>query len=160
MGRIQRLTKLILVSTKSSMSSNVSGKTNLRRRHSFGEDEVWALFVLFVWLRAFFSLNLTQDSRRNLAVACSRNWNIMQVWKSRIGSTSIPCFCGCYGMLFVMLKLNNCWCICEPMYRGPSRCPCIGSIYPTLLGFGGIQAIILSYPLSNTIPPCVPAKPP
>ena len=30
------------------------------------------------------------------------------------------------------------------MYRGPSRGPCIGSIYPTLLGFGGIQAIILS----------------
>jgi len=32
----------------------------------------------------------------------------------------------------------------EPMYRGPSRGPCIGTIYPTLLGFGGIQAIILS----------------
>ena len=30
------------------------------------------------------------------------------------------------------------------MYRGP----CIGTIYPTLLGFGGIQAIILSYSLS------------
>jgi len=29
----------------------------------------------------------------------------------------------------------------EPMYRGP----CIGTIYLTLLGFGGIQAIILSY---------------
>ncbi|CAD6260845.1 unnamed protein product [Miscanthus lutarioriparius] len=40
MGMIQRLTKLILVSTKSSISSNVSGKTNLRRRHSFGEDEL------------------------------------------------------------------------------------------------------------------------
>ncbi|CAL5032036.1 unnamed protein product [Urochloa decumbens] len=40
MGRIQRLTKLILVSTKSSISSSVSGKTNLRRRHSFGEDEL------------------------------------------------------------------------------------------------------------------------
>lgn len=40
MGRIQRLTKLILVSTKSSISSNVSGKTNFRRRHSFGEDEL------------------------------------------------------------------------------------------------------------------------
>uniref|UniRef100_A0ACD5URV3 Uncharacterized protein n=1 Tax=Avena sativa TaxID=4498 RepID=A0ACD5URV3_AVESA len=40
MGRIQRLTKLILVSTKSSISSNVSGKANLRRRHSFGEDEL------------------------------------------------------------------------------------------------------------------------
>ncbi|XP_062184780.1 kinesin-like protein KIN-7E, chloroplastic [Phragmites australis] len=40
MVRIQRLTKLILVSTKSSISSNVPGKTNLRRRHSFGEDEL------------------------------------------------------------------------------------------------------------------------
>ena len=39
----------------------------------------------------------------------------------------------------------------EPMYRGPSRGPCIGTIYPTLLGFGGIQATILSYSLSYTI---------
>ena len=37
----------------------------------------------------------------------------------------------------------------EPMYRGPSRGPCIGTIYPTLLGFGGIQAIILSYNQSS-----------
>ena len=34
------------------------------------------------------------------------------------------------------------------MYRGPPRGSCIGSIYPTLLGFGGIQAIILSYMVS------------
>jgi len=33
----------------------------------------------------------------------------------------------------------------EPMYRGPSRGPCIGTIYPTLLGFGGIHLIIPSY---------------
>ena len=33
----------------------------------------------------------------------------------------------------------------EPMYRGPSRGPCIGTIYPTLLGFGGIYHFILSY---------------
>ena len=33
----------------------------------------------------------------------------------------------------------------EPMYRGPSRGPCIGTIYPILLGFGGIHLIILSY---------------
>ena len=31
------------------------------------------------------------------------------------------------------------------MYRDTSRGPCIETIYPTLLGFGGIQAIILSY---------------
>ncbi|KAF3337744.1 centromere-associated protein E [Carex littledalei] len=40
MGRIQRLTKLILVSTKSSISSNTSGMHCHRRRHSFGEDEL------------------------------------------------------------------------------------------------------------------------
>jgi len=33
----------------------------------------------------------------------------------------------------------------EPMYRDPSRGPCIGTIYPTLLGFGGIHLIIPSY---------------
>jgi len=33
----------------------------------------------------------------------------------------------------------------EPLYRGPSRGPCIETIYPTLLGFGGIHHIILSY---------------
>ncbi|XP_072969785.1 kinesin-like protein KIN-7E, chloroplastic isoform X1 [Typha angustifolia] len=40
MGRIQRLTKLILVSTKNTISSSVSEKAGHRRRHSFGEDEL------------------------------------------------------------------------------------------------------------------------
>ncbi|KAK6246240.1 hypothetical protein SCA6_009330 [Theobroma cacao] len=40
MGRIQRLTKLILVSTKNSMSSNIPERSGHRRRHSFGEDEL------------------------------------------------------------------------------------------------------------------------
>lgn len=40
MGRIQRLTKLILVSTKSTITSNISEKAGHRRRHSFGEDEL------------------------------------------------------------------------------------------------------------------------
>ncbi|PKA54520.1 Kinesin-like protein NACK1 [Apostasia shenzhenica] len=40
MSRIQRLTKLILVSTKNSLSSNVTEKAGNRRRHSFGEDEL------------------------------------------------------------------------------------------------------------------------
>ncbi|KAF9611266.1 hypothetical protein IFM89_028336 [Coptis chinensis] len=40
MGRIQRLTKLILVSTKNTISSSIAGKPGHRRRHSFGEDEV------------------------------------------------------------------------------------------------------------------------
>ncbi|CAN1176128.1 Kinesin-like protein KIN-7E, chloroplastic [Linum perenne] len=40
MGRIQRLTKLILVSTKNSMQPTVPERPSHRRRHSFGEDEL------------------------------------------------------------------------------------------------------------------------
>ncbi|KAJ0976854.1 hypothetical protein J5N97_012328 [Dioscorea zingiberensis] len=40
MGRIQRLTKLILVSTKNSISANVPDNPGHRRRHSFCEDEL------------------------------------------------------------------------------------------------------------------------
>ena len=40
LGRIQRLTKLILVSTKSSQSSRFPHRPGPRRRHSFGEEEV------------------------------------------------------------------------------------------------------------------------
>ncbi|XXG60683.1 hypothetical protein AAC387_Pa04g2527 [Persea americana] len=40
MGRIQRLTKLILVSSKNSLYSNTPAKADHRRRHSFGEDEL------------------------------------------------------------------------------------------------------------------------
>ncbi|XP_073045805.1 LOW QUALITY PROTEIN: kinesin-like protein KIN-7K, chloroplastic [Primulina eburnea] len=40
MGRIQRLTKLILVSTKASQSPRVPHCSGPRRRHSFGEDEL------------------------------------------------------------------------------------------------------------------------
>ncbi|XP_038884121.1 kinesin-like protein KIN-7C, mitochondrial isoform X2 [Benincasa hispida] len=40
MGRIQRLTKLILVSTKNALPSSVTEKPGQRRRHSFGEDEL------------------------------------------------------------------------------------------------------------------------
>lgn len=40
MGRIQRLTKLILVSTKNAMSSSIPEMPSHRRRHSFGEDEL------------------------------------------------------------------------------------------------------------------------
>jgi len=44
LGRIQRLTKLILVSTKSSHSTRFSNRPGHRRRHSFGEEEVF-LFI-------------------------------------------------------------------------------------------------------------------
>ncbi|KAF3447005.1 hypothetical protein FNV43_RR12185 [Rhamnella rubrinervis] len=40
MGRIQRLTKLILVSTKNAMPTSISERPSHRRRHSFGEDEL------------------------------------------------------------------------------------------------------------------------
>ncbi|KAI3523187.1 hypothetical protein L1887_01245 [Cichorium endivia] len=40
LSRIQRLTKLILVSTKSTPASRLSHRPNLQRRHSFGEEEL------------------------------------------------------------------------------------------------------------------------
>ncbi|XP_052172424.1 kinesin-like protein KIN-7K, chloroplastic [Diospyros lotus] len=40
LARIQRLTKLILVSTKTSQSSRFSNRPGPRRRHSFGEEEL------------------------------------------------------------------------------------------------------------------------
>ncbi|XP_059428095.1 kinesin-like protein KIN-7K, chloroplastic [Corylus avellana] len=40
LGRIQRLTKLILVSSKPSQSSRFPHRPSLRRRHSFGEEEL------------------------------------------------------------------------------------------------------------------------
>ncbi|XP_008241185.1 PREDICTED: kinesin-related protein 4 [Prunus mume] len=40
LGRIQRLTKLILVSTKATQSSRFPHRSGLRRRHSFGEEEL------------------------------------------------------------------------------------------------------------------------
>ncbi|KAK6149246.1 hypothetical protein DH2020_016771 [Rehmannia glutinosa] len=40
MSRIQRLTKLILVSTKASPSSRFPQRPGMRRRHSFGEEEL------------------------------------------------------------------------------------------------------------------------
>ncbi|XP_076953802.1 kinesin-like protein KIN-7K, chloroplastic isoform X2 [Bidens hawaiensis] len=40
LSRIQRLTKLILVSTKSSPASRLSHRSTIRRRHSFGEEEL------------------------------------------------------------------------------------------------------------------------
>ncbi|CAJ1907718.1 unnamed protein product [Sphenostylis stenocarpa] len=40
LGRIQRLTKLILVSTKASPSTRFPNRSGPRRRHSFGEEEL------------------------------------------------------------------------------------------------------------------------
>lgn len=46
LGRIQRLTKLILVSTKTSQSSRFPHRAGPRRRHSFGEEEVLLLVMI------------------------------------------------------------------------------------------------------------------
>lgn len=43
MGRIQRLTKLILVSTKTSLPTKTSAKPDHIWRHTFAEDEVCML---------------------------------------------------------------------------------------------------------------------
>lgn len=57
MGRIQRLTKLILVSTKSSLQGKASIKPDHIWRHTFGEDEVSMLIQS--WLRIPFHLGGT-----------------------------------------------------------------------------------------------------
>ena len=53
LGRIQRLTKLILVSTKASPSTRFPNRPGPRRRHSFGEEEVF-----FFLLSIFFFSNI------------------------------------------------------------------------------------------------------
>lgn len=45
LGRIQRLTKLILVSTKASHSTRFPNRPGPRRRHSFGEEEVFLILL-------------------------------------------------------------------------------------------------------------------
>lgn len=49
LARIQRLTKLILVSTKATPASRFSPHPGPRRRHSFGEEEV----CLYIYLRNY-----------------------------------------------------------------------------------------------------------
>lgn len=54
MGRIQRLTKLILVSTKNTIPpAPIPETSNHRRRHSFGEEEVLSCSTLKMdfWLK-------------------------------------------------------------------------------------------------------------
>lgn len=82
LARIQRLTKLILVSTKSTQTTRFSQRPGPRRRHSFGEEEVqlhiyiyiyniciWHLFVLnfFVNLDCF-QLAYLPYKRRDMIV--------------------------------------------------------------------------------------------
>jgi len=56
LGRIQRLTKLILVSTKAPHTTRFSNRPGPRRRHSFGEEEVF--FFLPSWFSSLISRNL------------------------------------------------------------------------------------------------------
>ena len=46
LARIQRLTKLILVSTKETQTARFSPHPGPRRRHSFGEEEVWLCMLM------------------------------------------------------------------------------------------------------------------
>jgi len=67
---------------------------------------------------------------------------IMQLFLSLLSIDCLFTLRALLACIFVELCIEMipyCWCICEPMYRGP----CIGSIYPILLGFGGIHLIIL-----------------
>ena len=48
LSRIQRLTKLILVSTKTSQTSRLPHRFEPRRRHSFGEEEVESLIIALI----------------------------------------------------------------------------------------------------------------
>ncbi|KAG7016479.1 Kinesin-like protein KIN-7E, chloroplastic, partial [Cucurbita argyrosperma subsp. argyrosperma] len=65
MGRIQRLTKLILVSTKNSLPSSVAEKPGQRRRHSFGEDEVCIKYFNSVLLDKQYLLAYLPDRKRD-----------------------------------------------------------------------------------------------
>ena len=53
LSRIQRLTKLILVSTKSSPSSRFPNRSGPRRRHSFGEEEVFLMIFQLLFILVF-----------------------------------------------------------------------------------------------------------
>jgi hypothetical protein len=58
LGRIQRLTKLILVSSKASQPSRFPHRPSLRRRHSFGEEEVWLSCTKFFLSLQYFSFGM------------------------------------------------------------------------------------------------------
>lgn len=61
MGRIQRLTKLILVSTKNTIPHSISERPSNRRRHSFGEDEVRGLVQHLRWITDLLNFVLSEN---------------------------------------------------------------------------------------------------
>lgn len=69
LSRIQRLTKLILVSTKSSQSSRFSHRLGPRRRHSFGEEEVHFLPFLLLSSLNVSTLLFAYQSIRYLSIS-------------------------------------------------------------------------------------------
>ena len=79
----------------------------------------------------------------SLFLPCTRTWFPEQLCKYeriiKISSTShVGKFVNAIAIIRMLVYI-------ELMYRGPSRGPCTGTIYPTLLGFEGIHHIILSY---------------
>ncbi|VVA97357.1 unnamed protein product [Arabis nemorensis] len=68
LSRIQRLTKLILVSTKTSQASRLPNRFNPRRRHSFGEEELAYL--------PYKRRDLMDDEHLDLYVAVEGNHEI------------------------------------------------------------------------------------
>ncbi|PHT52662.1 Kinesin-like protein NACK1 [Capsicum baccatum] len=73
LGRIQRLTKLILVSTKTSQSSRFPHRAGPRRRHSFGEEEVLLLLAYLPHRRRDLIL---EDENVDLYVSVDGNMDI------------------------------------------------------------------------------------
>lgn len=75
LSRIQRLTKLILVSTKASQPSRLPQRPGPRRRHSFGEEEVLKSILFELVPRFFFfkfslQLNLPLIHSKSGIAAC------------------------------------------------------------------------------------------
>uniref|UniRef100_A0A1J3DJF2 Kinesin-like protein n=1 Tax=Noccaea caerulescens TaxID=107243 RepID=A0A1J3DJF2_NOCCA len=71
LSRIQRLTKLILVSTKTSQASRLPHRFNPRRRHSFGEEELAYL--------PYKRRDLMDDEHLDLYVSVEENHEIKDI---------------------------------------------------------------------------------
>lgn len=68
MSRIQRLTKLILVSTKNAIPTNLSDIPAHQRRHSFGEDEVITIYIQALQILDASTDVISQVSERSMFV--------------------------------------------------------------------------------------------
>ena len=95
LGRIQRLTKLILVSTKNTVPQSLTERVGNRRRHSFGEDEVTSfsfsvllhVMILFDILKMcnrsnFGELKCSLHIYRIKSVMACTKVSIFEIWNS------------------------------------------------------------------------------